>query len=100
MKRIEFFMSQSVEEDFLALIEKLHFVTRKDIRYTKIPAIMGRGCSNPKMGDAIWPQLNCAYIVYCDDDDAPRFAEIVRNVRGMYPSEGIAAFVSDAESLA
>lgn len=99
MKRIDFFMSQAVEDDFLSLLEKQHFITRKNIAYTKLPTVMGRGQTNPKMGDSVWPQLNCSYIIYCDDEDTDGFKGIVAKIREMYPNEGTAAFLSDATVL-
>lgn len=91
--RVEIIFSQAVEEDFLA-----EFKERKiGLHYSKISAVTGAGFSNPKLGDAIWPQLNEMIIVYCKKDEAEKLVKLVKDLREKYPLEGIACFRSKAK---
>ena len=65
--------------------------------FTKIPAVLGHGFSEPKMGDGIWPQLNTMYIIFCTEDEEKIILSIIEDLRKEYIGEGIACFVSDAE---
>ena len=95
VKRIEIICTQALEEDFVQA-----FAERKVAsRYTKLPAVMGAGYSNPCLGDAIWPQLNVMFIIYCSEEDMPKIKEIVWMLRDKYRTEGIACFVSSAEEV-
>lgn len=91
--RVEIIFSQAVEEDFFEFFrnEKVAY------HYTKIDNVTGAGFSNPKLGDAIWPQLNEMFVIYCGEEEAEKIYEIVGKVRKHYPAEGIACFVSEAE---
>ena len=55
LQRLEIIMSQSIEEDFVTAFMK----EDTGRMFTKLPMVMGRGVTDPKMGDAVWPQLNC-----------------------------------------
>ncbi|MBR5867586.1 MAG: hypothetical protein IKZ04_06705 [Spirochaetaceae bacterium] len=93
--RLEIILSQSIEEDFVNA-----FLTKQTGNmFTKIDNVMGRGFSVPKMGDAIWPQLNCMYIVYCTEAQTNVIKDIISDLRQEYPDEGIACFKSEAEIL-
>lgn len=89
MKRVELILNQSVELDLLELFRE------KGVgkMYTKIPSAFGRGCTSPKMGDSVWPQVNCVYVVYCEEAEAAVLVEIAETLRKEYPSDGIAVFV-------
>lgn len=93
MKRMEIIFSQSIDEDF---VQKC---AEKDVGkfFTKIPAVLGHGFSEPKMGDGIWPQLNTMYIIFCTGDEEKIILSILEDLRKEYIGEGIACFVSDAE---
>lgn len=93
--RLEIIMSQSIEEDFVKAF--MNADTGK--QFTKISAIMGQGFSVPKMGDAVWPQLNCMYLVYCTKKQAAEVAAVVEQLRREYPGEGLACFKSKAKIL-
>ena len=67
-------------------------------KFTKLPVAMGQGNTEPKMGDAVWPQMNCMYIVFCTEDQSQHVVDIVQELRSVYPNEGIACFKSSAES--
>jgi len=93
MKRMEIIFSQSIDDDFMnACTEK-----RVGTYFTKIPDVLGKGCSVPKMGDNVWPQLNTMYIMYCEKEECEQIQEIVVALRAQYPTEGIASFISDGE---
>ena len=94
-KRVEIIFSQAIEEDFAQLFKEREVAAR----YTKIAGVMGAGYSNPRLGDAIWPQFNMMYIIYCSDDDAKKIIEIVEQLRLQYIGEGIACFVSQSEEV-
>ena len=92
--RVEIIFSQAVEEDFFETFRK----EKVAYHYSKIHGVTGAGLSNPKLGDAIWPQLNEMMIIYCSKDEAEKIVEVVKNLREHYPAEGIACFLSSAQS--
>ena len=94
MNRIELIFSQALEEDF---VEAFHRNMIK--KYTAIPVAKGPGCSTPKLGDDIWPQLNAMMIVYCDDSDKEKILKIVTEIRKKYLIEGVSCFISTAEEF-
>ena len=95
MKRMEIIFSQSIDEDF---IQKC---AEKDVGkfYTKLPSVLGKGFSEPKMGDSIWPQLNVMFIIYCDESLVEVIQNIMKELHKTYVGEGAAAFVSEANAL-
>ncbi len=94
-KRVEIIFSQALEEDFVQLFKEAEVATR----YTKLAGVMGAGYSNPRLGDAIWPQLNLMYIIYCNEEDAKKIVEIVEKLRLQYIGEGIACFLSESTEV-
>ncbi len=90
MKRVEIVLSQSIEEDFI------NYCDEKNVGkgFTKISGIHGRGNSVPKQGDAIWPQLNTQFILYCEEKDVDILFRIIETLRKQYPTEGSSFFVS------
>ena len=66
--RVEIICSQALEEDFAEEFEK----SKVGKHYTKISPVMGAGYSNPHLGDAVWPQLNTMYIIYCSEEEAEK----------------------------
>ncbi len=93
MRRVEIIFSQAVEEDIFE-----GFKERKiGAHYSKVSAVTGSGFSAPKLGDAIWPQLNEMIIVYCKKTEAEKIIDLVKALRKKYPVEGIACFVSKAK---
>ena len=93
MVRIELIYSQAVEEDFFEAFRD----ERVGYHYSKIANVTGAGYSNPKLGDAIWPQLNEMMVIYCSEAEAEKIFAIVDRLRQHYPAEGIACFVMAAE---
>ncbi len=90
MKRVEIILSQSIDEDFINACDEKNVGKG----FTKIPGIQGRGNSVPKQGDAIWPQLNTQFVVYCKDDEVETLFSIIEELRKKYPTEGASFFVS------
>lgn|SRR5574344_1388879 len=91
--RVDLIFSSALEEDLFAGFAKLGIVKK----YTKIPSVYGAGCSTPKLGDPIWPQVNTMVIVFCTKEEAEKIVTVVEQVRKMYPVEGVACFISEAE---
>lgn len=93
--RLEIIFSQSIEEDFL----KAFMEQETGHMFTKMDNVMGRGFSVPKMGDSIWPQFNCLYIVYCTKEQCRVIRNIIRTLSKEYPGEGIACFRTKAKYM-
>lgn len=94
-KRVEIIFSQAVEEDFVAEFKEQNVGSK----YTKLANVMGAGFSNPRLGDAIWPQLNMMYIIYCGEEECAKIISIVEKLREQYMGEGIACFVSESTEV-
>lgn len=93
--RMEIIFSQALEEDF-----ELEFKQQKiGKRFTKLANVMGAGCSVPRLGDSVWPQLNMMYIIYCDKEEAKKIRSVIIKLRKKYITEGIACFMSSAKEL-
>ena len=89
--RVDLFFAQSIEEDIMEA-----FTMKKvGYHYSKIENVTGKGYSNPKLGDAIWPQVNEMLIVICPSTEAEKIYAIVKDIRKKYPIEGIACFSSE-----
>ena len=95
LQRLEIIMSQSIEEDFVTAFMK----EDTGRMFTKLPVVMGRGVTEPKMGDAVWPQLNCMYIVICTKEQAAVVKSIIGRLHQEYPKEGLACFKSKVKLL-
>ena len=93
MNRIEIIFNQSIEEDvFLALkdIPEAQF-------FTLIPTAYGKGYTNPKMGDSIWPEENKVMIIYTKSDKAvKKIKKALKDVRERFVNEGLAYFVIES----
>ena len=100
MKRIEVMLTQAIEGDFMSLYEKACRIAQIKCKYTKIDNVMGVGNTDPKLGDAIWPQLNVLFILYLEEKYVGIVQNIMNTLHETYVGEGAAAFISDAEVLA
>lgn len=90
MKRIEIIFSQAIEEDVL---NALKTVPEAQF-FTLIPGVRGKGYTTPKMGDAVWPEVNCLMIIYCANDMATdRIASEIEKLQKKYKNEGLAIFI-------
>ncbi len=96
MKRVEVVLTQAIESDFLQLYERECRRAKIQCKYTKLDNVMGAGNTNPKLGDAIWPQLNVMFILYIDDKFVPKISEILKQLHEMYVGEGAAAFAIES----
>ncbi|MCH5282470.1 MAG: hypothetical protein J1E59_02325 [Treponema sp.] len=92
-RRVEIIFSQAVEEDIFEGFKEHKIGSH----YSKVSAVSGSGFSSPKLGDAIWPQLNEMIIVYCKKSEAEKIVDFIKSLRKKYPVEGIACFVSKAK---
>ena len=99
MKRIEVILSQAIAVDFEEEYTKICKKEGIKAKFTKVENVVGQGNSNPKLGDSIWPQLNSVYIIYCEENVSEKIRLALENINKNYPSEGAAAFSSDAEIL-
>lgn len=93
--RVEIICSQALEEDFAEEFEKNNVASH----YTKIPSVMGAGYSNPHLGDAIWPQLNTMYLIYCSKEEAEKIKQIVVKLRKLFITEGIGCFIGSGTEI-
>ena len=93
--RLEIIFSQALEEDFQQACKDVQVGSR----FTKFESVMGAGTSDPKLGDAVWPQLNMMYVIYCDKEEAKKHCAVVRKLRKQFLTEGIACFMSRATEL-
>lgn len=94
MKRIEIILARAVDEEFQQRLEDNsigHYTLNKRVR--------GKGYSEPKLGDDVWPQTNNLYIFYSDDKEALKLARIVKTLQEEFPDGGITGYVCDAYSL-
>ncbi len=94
MKRIEIMISRALDEEFLERIN-----ANEITHYTAVTPAVGQGFSNPKLGNEVWPQTNSLYIFYMKDEDVSKLTKIVITLRREFPSEGLAAFESEAKCL-
>ncbi len=90
--RVEIIYSQALDEDFTLAFKEAGVAKR----FTKLNNVMGAGCSTPRMGDNVWPQLNMMYLIFCEKEEAEKIQEIVNRIRGQYTTEGVACFISSA----
>lgn len=99
MKRIDIILSQAIKDDFIEYYTELCTAEKVKCKFTMIDNIMGQGNTNPKMGDAIWPQLNTMFIIFCDDNMPEKISKLMARLNKEYIGEGAASFISDAEEL-
>ncbi len=88
MRRIEIIANRSVETDLMEALGR-HEAARF---HTKIPVAHGVGGCGPRQGDPVWPEENFVLIVYCEDAEAFQIREAVREVKKLFPDEGVKLF--------
>ena len=94
MKRIEIIFSQALREDLLEWIESAPKDLSPKPLYTLIPEVLGKGNTNPKMNDPIWPEVNEILIIYTENENFQSYIEEgVKKIQQQYPREGIGFFV-------
>ncbi|GHV51794.1 hypothetical protein AGMMS49579_07890 [Spirochaetia bacterium] len=88
MFRIEIVANHSVEENILEA-----FVQENVGKfYTKYPNVFGVGTTGPRMGDAIWPEVNFSLVIWCEEEEAHGIERAVARVKEHFPDEGIKIF--------
>ncbi len=88
MIRLEIIANKTVESDiYEALLQ-----VGKDVHYSRLDGVHGRGHSDPKKGDAVWPEENFIYIIYTDDDTARKLIGFVSELKERFTREGIRVF--------
>ena len=90
MIRIEIIANHSVEENILEAFHK----EGVGKYYTKYPIVFGVGTSGSRMGDSVWPEQNFALVIWCEKEEARRIRNAVKDVKKLYPDEGIKMFGS------
>ena len=91
MIRLEIIANNSVEENILDAF-KASGVAKF---YTKIPNVHGVGKHGPRMGDAIWPEENFVFVIWCDPAEAAQIQTALSAVKEKFPDEGIKLFGLD-----
>ncbi|GHU28048.1 hypothetical protein FACS1894172_01320 [Spirochaetia bacterium] len=94
MIRVEIIANHSVEENILEAFKE------RDVGkyYTKYPTVFGVGSSGPRMGDAIWPEVNFSMVIWCESQEAKGIEDAVAAVKKQFPDEGIKMFrLSDSK---
>jgi hypothetical protein len=95
MKRAEIIANISVQEELFDFFAREKIV----LHYTLFPKVHGAGTSDPKKGDAVWPEENFMLIVYCDEVELSKIKDVLHEVKKIFPDEGIKMFASDAEEI-
>lgn len=88
MIRLEIISNNTIEIDILEGLQAIN----KDLTYSKISSVHGSGNSSPKRGDAIWPEENFIFIIYCEDEIAKLYIEAVLSIKKRFKQEGIKIF--------
>ncbi|AFG38867.1 PG0541 family transporter-associated protein [Spirochaeta africana] len=94
-QRIEIILNQAVEEDLFDRFQAHNVGTR----YTKIAPAFGKGRSGERHGDHIWPEENLVLIMYCSTEEGERIIQAAREVKQLFPNEGIKLYTMPAENI-
>jgi len=89
MKRVEIIAAQAIQDDLLDALS--HYEV--PMHYTIIPTVHGRGATNPKMGNDVWPEENFILLIYCQEEVLDRIEQAIELVKKKYDHEGIGYFV-------
>jgi hypothetical protein len=93
--RYDVILSSAIEDDFVQEMER----RVPGFHYTKLTNVTGRGYSVPKLGDAVWPQLNSVFVLYCNWQEGAAVLSVVQELRRRYVGEGLACWRSAATEL-
>jgi hypothetical protein len=85
MKRLEIVANQSILEELCAALE----AAVPGIGYTVSPVAHGRGSSDWRWGTVIWPEQNIILFSYLDEEQAGVAETTAREVKAMFPNEGM-----------
>lgn len=89
MKRVEIIAAQAIQDDLLDALA--HYEV--PMHYTIIPTVHGRGSTNPKLGNEVWPEENFILLIYCEQEVLSRIEDAIALVKKKYDHEGIGYFV-------
>lgn len=89
MNRVEIISNVALEEDLFEMMR----AAQVGKHYSKLNSVHGEGYTDPKMGDAIWPEENIILIIYCEDDELSSLKTIVTNLRKGHSDSGIRMFI-------
>lgn len=95
MYRAEIISNQSVEDNIIELLEE----EIKDIEYTIVESVQGKGMSSKKLGDTVWPEMNFCLYTYVSEENAKKIKAIVAAVKEKFPREGISVFFTQTVEL-
>ncbi len=93
VSRVEIIANQAVEADLFDRMEALQCGQM----YTKMFPVFGKGKSGSRHGDHIWPEENILLLFYCSPEERDRIITAAKQVKQMYPDEGIKIFSFDVE---
>ena len=91
MKRVEIITNQAIAEDLLESLEA-HGVAE---HYTIIPHVHGRGKQGTRAATALWPEENCIYLLFIEDQQVQKVRDSVKGIKAKFPNEGTKCFISD-----
>ncbi len=95
MIRLEIIANNTVEIDIFKALEDVD----PGFYYTRINNVHGRGKSDPRMGDAVWPEENFIYIIYTDNIIASKMVEAVKAIKEKFTIEGIKIYKNLCEDI-
>lgn len=93
MKRVEIISNQAIAEDILDALEAHGLGDH----YTLVNHVYGRGKKGSRLGSSLWPEENCYYLLYLEDDQAVQVKSIIAVVKEKFPNEGTKCFLSSVE---
>jgi len=88
MTRLEIIANSTVEEDIQEALNKVE----DQFYFSRINGVHGRGHTDPKQGDAVWPEENFIYIIYADDSLAQELIKAIQGIKEKFTVEGIKIF--------
>ncbi len=89
MRRVEIIAAQAIQDDLLDALA--HYEV--PMKYTIIPTVHGRGSTNPKLGNDVWPEENFLLLIYCEESMLDGIEQAIALVGKKYDHEGIGYFV-------
>ncbi len=95
MYKVEIFANQSLETNILESFE----ANEIGKQFSLLRGISGKGNSFPKQGDAVWPEENVLYILYCEKEEALKIKELVSFLKRDFKKEGIKFFAYQVDLL-
>jgi len=89
MNRIEIIANVALEEDLFELMKS----KGAGKYYTRMNNVHGEGCTEPKMGSAVWPEENFVLIMFCEEEETNILKESVLELRSAHQLTGIQMFI-------